>query len=72
MTGSSCGCLVVFNFNSFGNAAKACSTSAVTGTQMLQANHPLVFRFSPQWAILEAHRSLRYLRSSEGQGMAPL
>ena len=69
---ASCGCLVVFNFNSFGNVAKAFSTSVVTGTQMLQANHSLVFWLSPQWAKLEAHRSLRYLRSSEGQGMAPL
>jgi hypothetical protein len=32
------GCLVVFNFNSFGNTAKACSTSFVAGTQCSRQN----------------------------------
>lgn len=36
---ANCGCLVVLNFSSFSNVAKACSASAVTGTQMLWANH---------------------------------
>lgn len=38
---------MVFNFNSFGNVAKACSTYVAIGTQTLQANHALVFGLSP-------------------------
>lgn len=68
MMEASCGCLVVFNFNSFGNVAKACSASLVTGIQMLQVNHSPVFWLSPQRARLGAHRSLGQLRPSEGQG----
>ena len=63
---------MVFNFNSFGNIAKACSTSAVIGTQTLQANHALIFWVSPGWTRLEAHWSLGYLTFSEAQRMAPL
>lgn len=60
---------MVFNFNSLGNVAKACSTSVVTNSQMLQENHDSVSWLSPQQAGLETHRSLGCLRSSEGQGM---